>query len=309
MNYFFAPVQGHTDAAFRDAHAAAFGSHAEYFTPFLRCEKGEIRRKDMKDAESALSSSSIVTPQVIFRDADELNALVSTLVEMGHSRIDINMGCPFPLQTARGRGAATISRPECADAVKDVVLIHPDVVFSVKMRLGMEQPDEWKPLMETLNSLPLRHITLHPRTARDQYSGNLRMDSFQEFLSFSNLPVVFNGELHSPQDVKDIVERFPNIHGVMIGRGAIARPSIFAECIAGEEIPAKDRLTAMLQFHNSLLDHYQNSLIGGSHQVLDKIKPFWEYAENEIGRKAWKAIRKASNMAKYETAVAMIDSF
>ena len=60
-------------------------------------------------------------------------------------------------------------------------------------------------------------------------------------------------------------------------------------------------------FHDALLDHYRESLVGGDHQVLDKIRPFWEYAEAEIGRKSWKAIRKASNMAKYETAVASID--
>ncbi len=62
----------------------------------------------------------------------------------------------------------------------------------------------------------------------------------------------------------------------------------------------------MLGFHRELLDHYTSILCGDS-QIISKIKPFWEYAEAEIGRKAWKAIRKAGNMAKYHSAVAMIE--
>ena len=42
-------------------------------------------------------------------------------------------------------------------------------------------------------------------------------------------------------------------------------------------------------------------------QLLSKIKPFWEYAEEEIGRKAWKAIKKAGNVPKYRTALALIE--
>ncbi len=61
----------------------------------------------------------------------------------------------------------------------------------------------------------------------------------------------------------------------------------------------------MLKFHRDLLHHHESTLCGDS-QILSKIKPFWEYAEAEIGRKPWKAIKKASNMAKYHSAVATI---
>lgn len=62
----------------------------------------------------------------------------------------------------------------------------------------------------------------------------------------------------------------------------------------------------MLGFHRRLLEHYSSSLCGES-QIISKIKPFWEYAEDEIGRKAWKAIKKATNIAKYHSAVAMVE--
>ena len=61
----------------------------------------------------------------------------------------------------------------------------------------------------------------------------------------------------------------------------------------------------MLKFHRELLHHYESTLCGDA-QILSKIKPFWEYAEAEIGRKPWKGIKKASNLAKYHSVVASI---
>ena len=45
----FAPLQGYTDAAYRQAHACIFGGIDTYYSPFVRVEHGEIRRKDIRD--------------------------------------------------------------------------------------------------------------------------------------------------------------------------------------------------------------------------------------------------------------------
>lgn len=306
MKYYFAPVQGHTDAPYRNIHSRVYGS-TTYFTPFIRVEKGELRKKDEKDAEAALSGEAKTIAQVIFRDNIELSSLVAKLKDMGHKEININMGCPFPLQTARGRGAAAVGRQECAQAVREVIQQHPDIEFSLKMRLGMIDDNEWRPLMDTLNSLSLSHLTVHPRVAQDQYSGELRLERFKELLSLSRNPVVYNGDIRTPEEASVILEKFPGISGIMIGRGVLARPSLISECIEGQQWSREKRVETMLYFHDALLDEYKETLIGGDHQILSKIKPFWEYAESEIGRKAWKSIRKATNMAKYETALAMIE--
>lgn len=322
MKYYFAPVQGHTDAAYRALHSQIYNCKAEYCTPFIRLEKGDIRPRDLRDAAGMLAGDddrdaslklaemSSGCAQVIFRDYAELSALVDRLMAAGHRRIDINMGCPFPLQTARGRGAATVARPECAEAVRRVVNEAKEkcgeMDFSVKLRLGMESDSEWRPLLEVLNELPLSHLTMHPRTARDQYSQPLHYDAFADFLLASRLPVVYNGEIHTPEDALSVIREYPAVKGLMTGRGVLGRPSLINEMEEGQEWPRERRLLVMLEFHDALLDYYSAQLIGGSHQVLDKIRPFWEYAESEIGRKVWKAIKKASNMEKYETAVAMV---
>lgn len=306
MNLFFAPVQGHTDAPYRHFHSQTYGGNQTYYTPFIRLEKGDIRLKDMKDATSALNDSAKTIPQIIFRDEMELRALVKLIRENGFEEIDLNMGCPFPLQTGHGRGAATISNPELAAVVENVVRENEDLRFSVKMRLGLTDPYEWKTLLPHLNGISLTHIAVHPRVARQQYGGDLNLESFAQLLSESKNPVVFNGDIHSPEDLSSVLSRFPSVSGVMVGRGILGRPSLFAEYDAGEEFPSSKRIEMMLNFHRNLYSYYSDNLCGES-QLISKIKPFWEYAESEIGRKAWKAIKKATTVAKYNSAVAMIE--
>lgn len=305
MTFHFAPIQGHTDAAYRHFHAANYGNHTDYYTPFIRLERGEIRNRDIKDFKSELNDGTHLVPQIIFRDKEELTALVRLMKENGASEIDLNMGCPFPLQTGHGRGAATVANPEVAAAVEDVVKDNPEVKFSLKMRLGFSDPTEWQSLLPHLNNIDLSHIAVHPRVAKQQYGGDLYLDQFARILSNSKNPVVFNGEVRTPDDISNTIARFPNIAGVMIGRGLLARPSLIEEFLSGKEMGRDERIAKMLAFHRQLLDHYSSTLCGDS-QIISKIKPFWEYAEDEIGRKPYKLIKKAVNIAKYHSAVATI---
>lgn len=306
MDLHFAPVQGHTDAPYRHFHHMTYGGSAPaYYTPFIRLERGALRNKDVKDCSSPLNEGIHLIPQIIFRDHDELTALVALMKQEGATEIDLNMGCPFPLQTGHGRGAATVAKPELADAVVQTVSENPEISFSVKLRLGMSDPSEWETLLPRLNEVKLRHIAVHPRVARQQYGGELDLTQFSRILERSVNPVVFNGELKTPADISDIIDKFPDIAGMMAGRGILARPSLFEEFASGEEWTREKRIDTMLGFHRLLLDHYSSTLCGDA-QIISKIKPFWEYAEEEIGRKAWKAIKKASNIAKYHSAVAMI---
>ncbi|MDE6718171.1 MAG: tRNA-dihydrouridine synthase, partial [Muribaculaceae bacterium] len=104
-----APVQGHTDAAWRHFHSEIYGGEPNiYYTPFIRLERGDFRRHDLKDWQSELNGNHQVIPQVIFRNMEELEPLVAGLADRGTKRIDLNTGCQFPLQTASGRGAACV---------------------------------------------------------------------------------------------------------------------------------------------------------------------------------------------------------
>ena len=303
---YIAPVQGHTDAAWRHFHHEVYGGDHRYFTPFMRTEHGEMRKQDIRDYTSELNAGLQLEPQVIFRDMEELDILLGCLSKSEVTEVNLNMGCPFPLQTGKRRGAGFLRNLEEIERLETTLSKHPELSCSVKMRLGFDNPEEWRNVMPVLNRLELRHVDVHPRVAKQQYGGELHTDQFEAILKESRNPVVFNGELRTPADMHDTGHRFPGIAGIMTARGVLGRPSLASEYEEGREWSRDERLEKMLKFHRLLLDHYTNTLCGES-QIISKIKPFWEYAEAEIGRKPWKAIKKAVNMAKYHSAVALIE--
>ena len=306
MKFHIAPIQGHTDAAFRAFHAANYNNgDVVYYSPFIRLEHDDIRDRDRRDIKSKLNDNIKLIPQIIFRDRKELESLVKIIRNEGFNNIDLNMGCPFPLQTGHGRGAATILNEELGDALLNVIEKNNDIRFSVKMRLGLESPDEWRDLINRLNRVEVDHIAVHPRVARQQYKGELYMSSFEEILNLSKNPIVFNGEIKTPEDIDILINKYPAISGIMIGRGILNRPSLIEEYSSGSLYEPKERLRRMLDFHDEIYHHYSEILCGES-QLLSKIKPFWEYAEDEVGRKIWKTIKKSTNLAKYNTAIALI---
>lgn len=301
----FAPVQGHTDAAYRHFHSMIYGGNIKYYTPFIRLEKKELRLRDLKDINSELNSNHHLIPQIIFRDSYELNSLVELIKAQGYREIDLNMGCPFPLQTGHGRGAATISNNKLAREIVDMINNNQEIDFTVKLRLGMSEPGEWRTLMPFLNRAKLKHITLHPRVARQQYRGDINYNEFEIFLKESANPVIFNGDIKTPEDIELIKNRFLGIEGVMSARGILGRPSLFNEYLEGQTWDKEKRIEKLLEFHKHLFNHYSSVLCGDT-QIISKIQPFWEFSEEEIGRKAWKTLKKATNFSKYQTAVAMI---
>ena len=122
------PLQGYTDAAWREAHAAAMpGAVDAYFAPFARVEHGAPRARDLRDV--ARQGPPLV-PQVIFRSVEEFEMLAGALAAQGHTRIDLNLGCPFPPQVKHGRGAGTLLRPDVLEAVAERMHAMPEVRFS-----------------------------------------------------------------------------------------------------------------------------------------------------------------------------------
>ena len=302
-----APLQGHTDAHWRAAHASVMAPHSGaahcYFTPFARVEHGEVRRRDLRDAAAALTGGAV--PQILFRDLREWDMLTEALVEQGHRRIDLNLGCPFPPQVKHGRGAALLRQPELLLAVAERMSAMHDVKFSVKMRLGVERADEWLQVAAVIAAMPLTHVAVHSRTAREQYAGELHVDAIPAIAASIPHPIVINGDISSPELLAEAAA-MPGVAGAMIGRALHCRPSLIAEWREGREWSHEERIATLLAIHAQVLSARRELLCGDS-QLLAAMRTFWEYAEPEIGHKAAKALRKASSMAKYNAAVAAIE--
>ncbi len=286
-----APLQGLTEAVWRSVHQRLFAElqgEVEYFTPFIRVEKGNVRARDLRDFTSVLNEGMMLTPQIIFRDVDEWKMLVETLATNGAKRIDVNMGCPFPPQVKKGRGAGMLQHPEIIGRIAEDMANYPAVKFSVKMRLGVDDLTEALALVDILNAMPLRHVTVHPRTAKQQYKGALHLKELSDFSSKLIHPIIFNGEISTPSDIEILTEKYA---GVMVGRGLLARPSLFAEYRSGEEWSVEKREEAYLNLMRDVSSELEKKLCGKS-QFRDKIKPYFEYVPASLDKKTVKAWKK-----------------
>lgn len=300
---YFAPLQGYTEAYYRNAHEKIFGSIDSYFTPFIRVERGGFRNRDVRDILPENNHVTHLIPQLIARDATQTEMILALFIEKGYKEVDINFGCPFPVLAKKHYGSGILAEPERIKEILAVIAKHPEIKFSVKMRLGWEDAQECMNVLPLLNEANLTHITLHPRLGKQQYKGEVDMEAFEAFYSACKHPVIYNGDLHTVEEINAIHQQFPKLKAVMIGRGLLENPALALSYKTGQvltEEEMKDKLKAM---HRLIYNDYEAQLEGGEAQLLVKVKVFWEYLDSQIGHKNWKAIKKATSIAKYQNAL------
>ena len=304
----FAPLQGYTDAIYRTIHNKVFGGINSYYSPFIRLEKGEVRQKDIKDILPENNENINLVPQIIVNSNEEFLKLTESVCNLGYKRIDINMGCPFPLQTKKGRGAALLQNTKHLEDIVESINSINDIDFSIKMRLGMDSAEDAKGALEIINKAKLHHLTIHPRIAKQQYKGEIDYQTFDYIYQNCLHPIIYNGDILSQEDIYNIINIYPKIEGVMIGRGLLAKPYIAMELNKTIRLSVSERLSMIMKLHDAIYDHY-SSVMQGEHQLLLKMKTFWEYLDEEIGKKPYKAIKKSVNIKKYELAIRLIGSY
>ena len=302
MPIHFAPLQGYTDDAYRRIHHQLIGGICTYYTPFVRMEAGSVRSKDMRDIRPEFNEGVPVVPQIILKSMKEFEYLVGIVEEKGYTRIDLNLGCPFPMQAKHGRGSGLLAHTDIIADMAQSIASKKHLQFSVKMRLGWENADEWRPVLDILNETPLQQITLHPRIGTQQYKGALDMQAFEACYQACKHPLVYNGDITSVADIHRIEQAYPQLAGIMIGRGLLARPSLAIEYASGKDQTWEERRDTLLEMHSQLQAHYE-PILNSEAQLHNKLRTFWEYMENELGRKPYKKIMKSGNLRNYLKAV------
>lgn len=300
----FAPLQGYTDAVYRRAHARIFGGIDTYYSPFVRVEHGEIRRKDIRDIAPDNNQGLHLIPQLIAPNVDKAEHIMALFIENNYTDVDINLGCPFPMLAKRHNGAGMLPYPEEVKALlTTLVEKYPHVHFSVKLRLGWDKAEECIALLPLLNELPLSHLILHPRLGEQQYKGEVDLDAFEAFYNGCRQPLFYNGDLHTGMDIQAVTDRFPRLAGIVIGRGLLANPALAWEYRQRMQLGEDERKEKVRQLHAEVFSAYREQLQGGDLQLLTKMKSFWEYLLPDGDRKARKAIHKATKLTAYEIAV------
>ncbi len=161
-------------------------------------------------------------------------AVTFLVAENRADHIDLNFGCPVPKVTRKGGGAALPwKRTLFRRIVEAAAAAAGDVPLTVKMRMGID--DDHLTYLEAAKAAEgagAAAVALHARTAQQHYSGQARWDAIGTLKSqISSIPVLGNGDIWSAGDALRMVEQ-TGCDGVVVGRGCLGRPWLFADLTA-----------------------------------------------------------------------------
>jgi tRNA-dihydrouridine synthase len=169
--------------------------------------------------------------------------------------IDLNMGCSAPAITRTGAGVRWMASIDRAGALIRAVRPRTRRRLSVKLRLGFSEDFEYlAAFCRRLEAEGAELITLHPRTAREKFTRRARWDAVGRLRETLSIPVAGNGDI---ADAAGLARRAAGPwDAVMVGRGAVRRPWIFAQARAPGPDPGLDLEATGLRFLE-LLARYQ----------------------------------------------------
>ncbi len=302
-HFYLAPLQGATDFVYRKIYHQLFGDIDAYYIPYISLGSGnKIRNSQIRDLLPENNHGIPVVPQILCANSDELRQLAQIVKDYGYSKLNINMGCPYPMATNRGRGSALLQQADELKRIFDCLFSEFDFQVSVKFRAGMEDEQDIFKLTELLQAYPFTELIFHPRTAKQLYKGSANRSLFAPLFQDIGKPLVYNGDIATIADIEEIRKLVPNQDQWMIGRGVLANPFLISE-LKGKELTPNQKQKLKLEFHQLIFDEYQSQFVDQG-QLLMKLKAFWSYFANSFTNphKAFKPIKKASNMAKYNQA-------
>lgn len=291
-----------TGYIFRNALARHFGHVDKYYTPFITPNQNKIlKTKDGREIIPEHNEGLNVVPQVLTNNAEHFLELAKLLIELGYKEININCGCPSATVVKKNRGSGFFRDLYVLDDFLAGIFendLSTKVDISVKTRVGLEDTDDFEDVMNIYNKYPISELMIHPRIQADFYRGNPRMDMFEYGFNKSKAPVCYNGDINTTGDYNRLVNEYPNLSGIMIGRGAIANPGIFREIKTGQKMTGEE----LHEFHDDLFDTYATTW--SDKDAIFKLKEAWGYfgAQYRDIEKPLKKIRKSNNKAEYLAA-------
>lgn len=295
-----APLQGFTDAVFRQVYPRHFTGFDEALAPFIST-MGQARLKPsrIKDVLPANNPVLPVVPQILGNVAEDFIFLARYLADMGYTRVNWNLGCPHSKITRKLRGAGLLCRPDLIESFLDQVVPAIPCSLSVKVRLGIKSADEIFKLLPVFDSYPLEEIIVHPRTGVQLYTGRADVDAFGKVLGKTCHTLVYNGDITDMEGFHGLEDRFPGIHRFMIGRGVLADPFLPAT-IKGDVRDRNKDLARIEAFHDDLFKVYDGNFYGPSH-IAGRMKGFWSYLAPSFqgSKKLFKQIFKSKNREAY----------
>jgi tRNA-dihydrouridine synthase B len=184
----------------------------------------------------------------IFGSDPPVMAEAARMVEAaGADLVDINFGCPVRKVTKTGAGATLLDDPDRACRIVDAVSSAVEVPVSVKMRRGLE--DGSRTCLDVgprLVEAGAASLTLHPRSAKQMYTGNADHSLTAELVDLVDVPVIASGDITSRAKAKAVLAT-TGAEAVMVGRAAQGNPWALREIVDADAAePTREEVVAEL---------------------------------------------------------------
>jgi tRNA-dihydrouridine synthase B len=165
----------------------------------------------------------------------------------GADIVDVNFGCPVRKVTKTGAGATLLDDPARACRIVEAMAEAVTIPVSVKMRRGLENGS--RTCLEVgprLVDAGAASLTLHPRSARQMYTGEADHALTRELVERVDVPVVASGDITTRSRAQAILAT-TGAAAVMVGRGAQGNPWVLREIVDGDSPePSREEVAAEL---------------------------------------------------------------
>ena len=170
--------------------------------------------------------------------------------------IDINMGCPAPKIIKNGDGSKLMENIPLARAIIEACVNNTNKPITVKFRAGYSNVNciEFAKMCEEAGASA---ITIHPRLRDEFYSGKANYDLIREVKNAVSIPVIGSGDVVDMESYKSMLDT--GVDAVMIGRGALGNPEIFAT-IRGVDVN-ESKLDLIHKHYDMLLQTYNEDFV------------------------------------------------
>ena len=297
MKYYLAPMEGLTTYIFRNAYHRHFGEVDKYFTPFIS-NKG-LSSRERNDVLPEHNVGIPLVPQILTNRAEEFLAIAEQLADYGYTTVNLTLGCPSGTVVARKRGAGFLSIPDELNRFLDEIYHKCPLEISIKTRVGMSDLEEWENLLSIYEKYPVAELIIHPRLQTEGYKGTPHKEAYARAEERLQTPLCYNGDIDSVAARDGLLQKFPQVSAIMIGRGILKRPGLLGE-LKEEESDSK----TLKAFHDEILEGYLE-IMSGDQPTLFKMKDLWTFLSSgfENSEKCLKKIRKANRIGDYRSAV------
>lgn len=228
-----APMAGITNTAFRRL-CREYGAGlyvSEMITSRALVERTPASMRLIKHHESETTRSI----QLYGVDPKTIGEAARMLAAEGLAdHIDLNFGCPVPKVTRKGGGAALPWKTDLfQDIIESAVAGAGELPLTIKMRKGIDSDHlTFIEAGKIAQGAGVASIALHGRTASEYYSGQADWNAIGELKSvITDVPVLGNGDIWSGEDALRMMDE-TGCDGVVVGRGCLGRPWLFADLSA-----------------------------------------------------------------------------